>query len=307
MKRFEEKPYLEHVKGNTYCIALSYARIPLYLLGDGKAIMLDSGMERSWDVILQLLEQENLRITSVLTTHSHPDHVGNHINLQQRFGSKLYMSPFTAAIYASPMNMTAMGHGFISYRKLVGSLGDPIHTDHLIDVSVPSVAVDGVTFSFVHTPGHAAEHLAFITPDNVAYLGDAVLSEQLLQSLRLPYCSCIEPDLESKEALKQLNCDRYIVAHNGVYDQILPLIQQNQDWMQEKAQIIQDLCDDYYTIDELAQKFIMLTDAKPDAIRTVNGIRRNVSAFVEYLVDVERLELQAKDGIMKFKSKIPVV
>lgn len=306
MRHFEEKPYLEHVKGNTYCIVLSYARIPVYMLGGGKAIMLDSGMARSRDVIAQLLEQENLHITSVLTSHCHPDHVGNHICLQQHFGSKLYMSPFTAAIYASPMNMTAMGHGFISYRKLVGSLGDPIHTDHLIDVSAPSVTVDGVTFGMVHTPGHAAEHLAFITPDNVAYLGDAVLSEHMLQSLRLPYCSCIEPDLKSKDVLKQLNCDRYILAHNGVYDQIQPLIQQNQDWMLEKAQTIQDLCDDYYTIDELAQKFIVLTNAKTDTVRTVNGIRRNVSAFVEYLVDVERLELQTKDGMLKFKSKKPV-
>ena len=307
MKQFDEKPYLEHVKGNTYCIVLSYVRIPVYMLDNGTAIMLDSGMLRSWDVILQLLEQEHLHITSVLTSHSHPDHVGNHMKLQQHFGSKLYMSPFTAAIYASPMNMTAMGHGFISYRKLVGSLGDPIHTDHLIDVSATSVTVDSVTFGMVCTPGHAAEHLAFITPDNVAYLGDAVLSEHMLQSLRLPYCSCIEPDLESKEVLKQLNCDRYIVAHNGVYDEISSLIQQNQNWMLEKAQTIEYLCDDYYTIDEIAQKFMILTNAKTDAIRTVNGIRRNVSAFVEYLVDTERLDLQAKDGIMKFKSKNPVV
>lgn len=307
MKRTEEKPYLEHVKGNTYCIVLSYVRIPLYMLGNGDAILLDSGLARTWESVLQVLEQEHLRITSVLTSHSHPDHVGNHINLQKRFGSKIYMSPFAAALYASPMNMTAMGHGFISYRKLLGSLGDPIHSDYSIDVSAPSIEVDGATFGVVCTPGHAAEHLAFITPDNVAYLGDAVLGEHMMKALRIPYCNCIEPDLESKEKLKHLHCDRYIIAHNGVYDEIQPLIQQNQDWLLEKAQTIQDLCNDYMTIDELAQKFILLTEGKLDAVRTVNGIRRNVTAFAEYLVDMERLELQAKDGLMKFKSKVPVV
>ena len=40
------KPYLEHVKGNTYCIVMSAVRIPIYKLNATDAIMIDSGYAR---------------------------------------------------------------------------------------------------------------------------------------------------------------------------------------------------------------------------------------------------------------------
>ena len=59
----EFKPFLQHVKGNTYCIVTEYMRLPLYRLNDRDAILIDSGLPREWPAISQVLEAENLKIT----------------------------------------------------------------------------------------------------------------------------------------------------------------------------------------------------------------------------------------------------
>lgn len=305
-KRPEIKPHLELVKGNTYCIVLSYARIPLYMLGGGKAIMIDSGFAQSWENILWLLEKENLQITAVLTSHAHPDHLGNHRNLQKHFGAKLYMSDFAAMAYRTPMNQTALGLGLVSYRMFREALGQPLRADHIIDPFSKTIDVEGTKFGVLYLPGHAAEHLGFITPDNVAYLGDAVLDENMVQRLRIPYCTCVEPDLESKEAIAELHCDRYILAHNGVCDEIRPLAEQNRDSMLEKARHLEKLCRDYQTLDQITLQFLLETGGDPDSYRTVHGARRNISVFVEYLIDTDRLEVRARNGVVEYKAKTPV-
>ena len=48
-----------HVKGNTWCMLTENAYIPVYVLEDNRAIMLDSGWQDDLPDILQLLEEKN--------------------------------------------------------------------------------------------------------------------------------------------------------------------------------------------------------------------------------------------------------
>ena len=60
------EPVLEQVKGNTWCIVLGYARIPVYKLDEHKIIMIDSGLPQSWEQLLGLLEKEKLKLNHKL-------------------------------------------------------------------------------------------------------------------------------------------------------------------------------------------------------------------------------------------------
>ena len=99
------EPYLEQVKGNTYCIVTGYSRLPIYMLDEKNCIMIDSGLPREWEGIEQCLDKEGLFVKAVIGSHYHPDHIGNHLRLRNKFGAKLYLSPFAANAKADPMNM----------------------------------------------------------------------------------------------------------------------------------------------------------------------------------------------------------
>lgn len=296
----EVKLHLEQVKDNTWCIVTGYARIPLYRLDETRAIMIDSGLPQSWDELLALLEREKLEIVAVLTSHAHPDHVGNHRNLRDRFGTEIYMSRFSAAIYDNPMNQTALSIGVSGYRKYSRTLGLPFDADVIFDWDVRSIEVEGATFGIEQLPGHAAEHIGIVTPDNVAYLGDTVLDESMIKNVRLPFCTCLEPDLESLEKIADMQYDRYILAHNGVYDEIRELALRNRDNLLEKADMIEALCDEYITLDGMVKKLLLATGGDIDSKRTVSGTRYNLSIFVAYLTDLGRLTMRAHDGALEY-------
>lgn len=299
-RRQEIKPELVQVKGNTWCIVLGYIRLPLYRIDDTRAILIDSGLPQSWEPLLELLEREKLEIVAILTSHAHPDHVGNHKKLRERFGAEIYMSHFSAALYNNPINQSALSSGLTGYRKYKKTLGVTFDADVLFDWDVKILEVEGVTFGIEQLPGHAAEHIGIVTPDNVIYLGDTVLDENMVKNLRLPYCTCLEPDIETLEYIMDMQYDKYILAHSAVCDEIREIARLNRDNLLAKADMIESLCDEYITMDGMVKKLLQQTGGETDSQRTVGGTRHNLSVFVSYLEDVGRLENRANDGVLEY-------
>lgn len=293
-------PYLEHVKGNTYCIVTSSVHMPLYKINETEAILMDSGYASDWESILSVLQKENLRITSVLVSHGHPDHIGNNVNLRKHFGAKIYASLFAAAVYANPMNLLSSISVNSSYRKLNHTRLGYYLPDVIMDWTVPTVTVDGVTFEVLQLPGHCAEQMGFVTPDGVAYIADLLLSRQMVHAISIPYCTCVELNLQSVEKLGDTNYDRYILAHGEIVDDIQELVAVNRDNLLEKADFVEQLVDSPVTKNDLVIRFLQQTGKDLNAPKKVNGIHYNISSLIGYLVDQGRLTEQVKDGAVYY-------
>lgn len=294
------KPYMEHVKGNTYCIITGYCRFPLYKLNDTQAILIDSGLPRDWEGILECLQQRNLQVKAVLTTHLHPDHVGNHVNLRKTFGAKLYMTMHAAANCASAMNQVATYSGIITYRRICRDFTTIFAPDELIDWNAGSITVEGATFELLQLPGHSAEHLGIVTPDGVAYLGDAVLSAHVIKALRAPFTVCVELDLASKEFLAETKYDRYILAHNEVCDNVRELALLNRDLTLQRAEALRNLATEYVSLDVLTQRAMKQAGSELGNARRVAGFKRNIMPVVDYLIDMGKLTSRANDGVIEY-------
>lgn len=296
------EPYLELVKGNTYCIVTGYSRLPVYKLDEKNIIMIDSGLPREWEGIESCLDKEKLFVKAVITSHYHPDHIGNHLKLRNKYGTILYLSPFAAAAKADPMNMLSSMAGILTYRQAVKYYGKPFAPDRLLDWNAPTVEVEGAVFQQLQLPGHCAEQLGFITPDNVCYVADTVLSKPIIEALRSTFTTCVELDLQSKEKLTELTCDKYIVAHNAVLDSIKELATQNRDHMLARLELLEDIASDYMSLDTLVAQFLEVTDNQLDDVRKVTGTRRNVLPLVDYLMDTGRFTARVKDGFVQYKK-----
>ena len=296
------EPYLEHVKGQTYCIVTGYSRLPVYKLNDTDVIMIDSGLPREWEGIERCLDKEQLFVKAVLTSHYHPDHLGNHLKLRNKFGTIIYLTPFAAAAKADPMNMLSSMAGILTYRQAVKYYGTPFAPDRMLDWTAPSVEVEGAVFQQLQLPGHCAEQLGFITPDNVCYVADTVLSKPIIEALRSTFTTCVELDLMSKEKLAELHCDKYIVAHNAVLDSIKELAIQNRDHMLARLELLESIAPDYMELDALVAKFLEVTNNQLDDVRKVTGTRRNVLPLVDYLMDTGRFTARVKDGFVQYKK-----
>jgi hydroxyacylglutathione hydrolase len=117
-----------------------------YLIGDsgaGEALVVDPAYEI--EPYLEAADDENVRITRVLETHTHADHVSGH----GRFGLE-HDVPVSIHPIAEP----------------------EFEFDALQDGDV--LALGAVRIRVLHTPGHRPEHCAFLVDERMLLTGDSL-------------------------------------------------------------------------------------------------------------------------------------
>ena len=260
--------------------------------------MIDSGLKNPDRYgILAILEQESIHVSTLLTSHFHRDHIGNHRVIKEKFDSQVYMSPFTSAICCNPQKSSAYESSMLAILR-----GGPIKCscDQIFDPDAEELEAGGYTFKLLPLPGHAQEHTGFVNPDGVAYLGDTILSRDILHAVRIPYCTFCKEDLEAKAYARDLPYDCYILAHNCVTANIWELAQENIDNMHQKIDMVERFTGSYITLENLSAKVMEHTGADTNSLIKVLGGKRNVQVLVEYLQETGRLDVRAKDGYIEY-------
>ena len=204
---------LTQVKGNTWFLeGIEY--IPLYKLDDSRCVLLDTGLLQEREEIEETLRSAGLTPVGVLCSHAHVDHCANSGYLQKKYGTKVALTYPEAGMCASLLNLKCyfltLSPGTVE-REASCMIHQP---DLLLPVSDGPFDAWGVRFQIVHTPGHSAGHVCTVTPDNVCYTADALLSSEMLGA-KLPYNLSQQMALASREKLRHLSCDAYIMAHRG--------------------------------------------------------------------------------------------
>ena len=197
------------LRGNTEGIWAAGALIPLYHLPGGDVVLIDTGA-REQPELLTLLARRGLRVRAILCTHLHPDHIANNHPIIQRDG---------AEVFAHVRELETLDETYERLRITSKLLGVPLpEPDHPITTlgDEPWVEIDGARFEMIRTPGHTDGHLAFVTPDGVCCLGDAVMSPDQLAKSRLPYLEDIEVGIQTMESLRRTRYPLYLTAHMGV-------------------------------------------------------------------------------------------
>lgn len=292
--------YLERVKGDTWCVVTEFCRIPMFRLGGGEVVLFDSGL---WmpggDDLLTLLDKEGLRVVAVVTSHVHIDHVGYHAALRERYAAVIYMSLYDAGIAgkAGVLRSCFFGLSARTMRRYAESLFTDC--DRIIRPGDGEITINGARFGVLRLAGHAPEHLGFTTPDNVAYLGDTLLSENVLESVRIPFTTDCSADIDTKNLVGTLRYDGYIVAHNGVYTDITDLAQKNVRMLMEKISVVQQLITDCVSFEHIVSEGIKAFGVAWEN-RKILIATRNIRAFVDYLLDTGRIAERLVGGVIKY-------
>lgn len=287
---------LTQVKGNTWVLeGVEY--IPLYKLDGGRCILLDSGLLQEREELEEALKAAGLTPVGVLCSHAHVDHCANNGYFQGKYGTKVALTFPEAGMCSSLLTLKCY-FLTLSPGTVERESSCMIHTP---DIYIPPAdglfSFCGAEFGIVHTPGHSSGHVCTVTPDNVCYTADALLSQELMEA-KLPYNLSQAMAMDSREKLRRLDCEAYIMAHRGVCPgaEIGALIDANQALIRRRAEEILALVDRPMTasqIDEAACVLYQLFTHKP---RRSLRFERNVRFFIEYLVDTGRLAEECQNG-----------
>jgi len=133
-----------------------------------EAVVVDPGDETA--AILTRLAKHGLRVTAIVITHAHIDHIGGAARLKAATGAPVYMNANDQELYDHLDEQAAW-------------LGMAPPTRTAVDVPIregDSISPGGVEFRFLHTPGHTQGSVSvWIPAENKLLAGDTLFRDSI--------------------------------------------------------------------------------------------------------------------------------
>lgn len=291
---------LSQVRGNTW-VAEAMELIPLYKLDEHRCILLDTGLLQEREELEAALLENGLRPAGVLCSHSHVDHCANNRYFQEKYHIPVALTAPEAGMCLTPLTLKCY-FLTLSPDTVVEESSCMLHTP---DVILPQedgpISFAGASFTLIHTPGHSVGHICTITPDNVCYVADALLSRELLRA-KLPYNLSQAMAMDSREKLRGLDCQAYIMAHRGICtrEELPDLIDGNQTMIRTRAEEIRALITHSMTMSQIVGAVCARDQLFSHHPNRALRFERNIRFFVEYLLDRGLLEIHCRRGVVYY-------
>ena len=290
-----------NVKGNTYCIDTGMSYIPFYKINSNEIVMLDTGLQKNErELIDAFIDSNNFKVVGIINSHAHMDHIGNNSYLKDKFNCVIAMPNYESIICSSAANLKVY-YASYALKDIKKKFGHMIcQTDIRIYENDTEIEICNTKFKIIHTPGHSPAHICIVTPDNVAYLGDALVSYELMNGAKMPYAYILSEDMKSKAKLYDLNYDKYIVSHKGIYDNIKKLIDDNIDFYENRSNVIRGFINEPMTMEEILKVACHEFEINIYDIKKYNMMSMMLKSYIDYLYEIGKLKAIIEDGLIKY-------
>ena len=283
---------LHHVKGNTWVWEGYAALMPLYMVGDKEAILIDTGYATQDREGLTKLFDEVLTLRGIICTHAHFDHSGNVRFLSRRYGVPVAASLIEAGIAVNTESYRANYIG-MTYGKTHEMFPEECFTaDIVLKPEDTGFTMAGTQFGILPLSGHSAGHIGISTPDNVLYVADCLLDEAQIATAKMPTSMFVQRDLESKRSLLETRYDAYILAHTAVVTDIAPVVEKNIQVFYRKRDEILSCLSEGMTFPQWLDTFCQKVGIRTRSALKFAVIERNFSNFVSWMVDEGLIEIR---------------
>jgi len=182
----------------------------VYLLDLGELVLIDAGAGASAGTIARNIEKlgfDPARLSTIILTHCHIDHVGGAAALEARSGAKIVMHELDAhPVEHGDQKMTAAGWYGVKFQ--------PLQVDLKFSGSREVLPIGGHEVVLLHTPGHTPGSLS-------AYLDKGGKRVLFGQDIHGPFLADFGANMTdwqaSMEQLIALNADILCEGHFGIY------------------------------------------------------------------------------------------
>lgn len=263
---------LKQLRGQTGYLELPGSTIPVYRMSDDEILLFDSGREPSPE-LMDLLEKEKLQVRAVVCTHLHEDHIANNEALVAKYGTR---------IYASALDILEL-----QARETVSYPISAIEDSNELNIA-------GVSIGILPTPGHTDGHLAYVTPDGVCCVGDAIMTQKPLKRAKIPYMDDVDQSIISMEILRETAYPFYIVAHKGVISQteLRELVEENIQKELDLYELLRKQIAEPMEIEEVTNDFIRAAGVLSQKMLETNYVRHTARVRIFALVNAGEFSME---------------
>ena len=289
----------ELVKVTDHCYYIeSPSKVGIYKRNDTDVYLIDSGSDKnSAKTTLKICSEQGFIIKGIINTHAHADHIGGNAYIQEKTGCDIFCSTIDRPFIEHPIiNPLHIYGGYI-----------PQEMEHKFFLAKESVTKDISSTDFpselktYDISGHSLGMIAIVTPDNVAFVGDIVSSEEIIKKYGITYLLDIKKHLESLTFVENMSADKFIMSHVETVDDIKPLIKLNRDKLYEICDMILAMLKEPLTFEVLLQKLFYHYELKM-SIRQHSLVGSTVRSYLSYLKNEGKVDVIIDDNLILWKT-----
>lgn len=271
---------MKKVLDNLYMFE-SKTNVLLYI-NSSECYLIDSGKSNKMkEEIKKYLSDNNLKLTGIINTHCHSDHVSNN-------------DITDCKIYASKLEKTIIENSSIQLDLLYGGR----HPKFMEESFVASKSFKASdlkkinNIEYIYFPGHSYNMVGVLIEDKVLCIGDAIFSKDELT--KIPYVYDVQKFIDSLNELGKYNDKTVISSHCGIIDNLNELIDMNLSYIKKLLNEILSVCKTKKTFD-----VILETICKDKNIELNNNnyfiISSTIKSFISCLIDNDLLDTKFDD------------
>lgn len=293
---------IQKIKGKTWIILKKGVTTLLYKLKENYYVLIDPGhlTDKNYKEYIDFLKYNNIFPKYIICTHGHVDHANAVSYIKQEFKSKVIMPEYEAYFFDNPKFYIekVVRAKNINYESIYPN--SDLKVDYIIREE-NEIELEGEFFKVVRLPGHSFNHCGFATPDDVLYLGDTILSEDIIKKTKIPYIYDIETDIKSKRKILNLEYKHYIVSHNGEIKNIEKTIEKNVEFINKFILKIMNYLKSPMTYEDITQKINLELGIGKSLLKYVIA-ERSIKSFVYYLEKTNHIKSFIEDNKIYYKE-----
>ena len=296
---------MKKIKGNTWLYE-SASCIGGYK-ADNDILLVDSGNDDS-SARKAVRGFDTVNVKYVFNTHSHADHCGGNTFYVKKYNSSIISPEIEACFLNYPVLEPVYLYGAAPPSDMINKFlcASPSRTDIVIKDEKEiflELGNNKVKFRLIPLKGHSPNMYGIITPDNIAFIGDALLGKSFLDKHGLIFSFDVESHLNSLALLETLGAEGYVLSHGGYIENIDSLIDSNRKSLENAtAAILDSLNPEPKSFDDihfyLYRKFALKENL------SLNILNRSIiRAHIQYLHDSGEALMSAEEGKTLIRRK----
>lgn len=312
---------MEKIGKSTYFIK-GGTNTGIYVYGD-KAVIIDPGLAGARPKrILKKLEEYGFEVSYILNTHEHDDHYGgcgqikdkekSIINVSSEY-AKLYIeNPILFPTYIMGGNSCDIMNKTSKLTKEDLTIVDKTISEGILDLNTgENFKDDGRKLEeneirIVELKGHTEGSLGFITSDNIFFVGDLLIGDEMISKFDFLFIFDVEEYLNSLEKLKSINYDKIVLGHSkSIIDkkESLNLIEKNKSSVEKYLnQLKEILSKEKIGYDKILKNLIINNNLKCN-YKEYHFFKSSLVSLLTYLMNKEEVDYIIKNGELLYFLK----
>lgn len=289
---------MQLIRGNSYYYP-SQVVIGGYKVDD-QLVLIDSGNDDS-SIRKAIRDFGDIKVIALFNTHSHADHCGGNAYIARQFNPLIYAPELENSFIESPILEPTYLYGAYPMQLLQNKflMAKPSKVTHAFAACDPIDIQfkEGIhQFKPLSLAGHSPNQYGYLTPDGIAYLGDALISTEMVSKHPLIFTYDVTAHLSSLNSLESLHANGYVIAHGGYFDDIKSVIASNRTAMMTTLNhIITEVSKDPCTFDQLHESLGIIYNLTENVPQNLLN-RSVIHAHVRHLVDLGELSVSVEKG-----------